>query len=87
MKIEIIIRDTNSHGKRLGKRNCYLESCRVYKQAGDGLRLDNVAPLAYRWFHGAAMVFLNDNPSRADAHGTLPTEERIAQYEKKEVTA
>jgi len=54
MKIEIHIRDTDKTGKRVGKRNAFVESCRVYKEAGDGLRLDNLAIPAYAYFKKAS---------------------------------
>ena len=82
MRIEIVLRDTKPNGKRIPNRACVVESCRVFKQAGDGLRLDNVAPMAHKWFLGAALAFVNDDPSTGNKNGTLPTAERMAQYEK-----
>jgi len=83
MKIEIILRDTDTHGKRIKRRRaCVIESCRVYRQAGDGLRLNNLATLAHKWFLGAALAFVNDDPDNPNKNGTLPTEERMAQYEQ-----
>ena len=82
MRIEITLRDTKPNGQRIPRRACVIESCRVFKQAGDGLRLDNVAPIAYKWFLGAALAFVNDDPSTGNTNGTLPTEERMAQYGK-----
>lgn len=67
MKIEIHIRDTKSNGKRVGGRACYVESCRVFKEAGDGLRLDNLAVTASRWFLIAAKMLAN---------GKLPSVEK-----------
>ena len=58
MKIEIHIRDTASNGKRVGMRNLFLESCRVYKESGDGLRLDNLAISAFGWFNEKAKEFV-----------------------------
>lgn len=58
MKIEIHIRDTASNGKRVGMRNLFLESCRVYKESGDGLRLDNLAIPAFGWFNEKAKEFV-----------------------------
>lgn len=83
MKIEIHIRDSYANGKKIGRRRLILESCRVYKEAGDGLRLDNVAPVAYAFFKSACMVFLKDDPTDASAPMTLPTYERIGEFEKK----
>lgn len=54
MKIEIHIRDTDKHGKRVGMANLFLESCKVYKEAGDGLRLDNFAVFVQSYFNEKA---------------------------------
>ena len=82
MKIEIHLRDTKTNGKRIGGRACVIESCRVFRESGDGVRLSNLATLAYKWFFGAALAFVNDDPANPSANGTLPTEARVAQYEK-----
>jgi len=85
VRIEIHLRDTNCQGKRLGGKKCVLESCRVYREAGDGVRLNNLAVLAAKWFQGAALLFINDDAEKASKTGTLGTEEaveqRLAQYE------
>lgn len=85
MKIEIHIRDSYANGKKLGRRRLMLESCRVYKEAGDGLRLDNVAPVAYAFFKSACMVFLKDDPTNKDETMTLPNVDRLEKLKKKEV--
>lgn len=85
MKIEIHIRDSAANGKKLGRRRLMLESCRVYKEAGDGLRLDNVAPVAYAFFKSACMVFLKDDPTNKDETMTLPNVDRLEKLKKKEV--
>jgi len=59
MKIEIHIKDTAPTGKRVGFRNLYLESCRVYKEPGDGLRLDNLAVAAAVAFGDKAKDFIS----------------------------
>ena len=58
MKIEIHIRDSYANGKKLGRRRLMLESCRVYKESGDGLRLDNLAIPAFGWFNEKAKEFV-----------------------------
>ena len=83
MQIEIHIRDSYANGKKIGRRRLTLESCRVYKEAGDGLRLDNVAPVAYTFFKSACMVFLKDDPTDVSAPMTLPTDERMSEFLKK----
>lgn len=85
MKIEIHIRDSYANGKKIGRRRLMLESCRVYKEAGDGLRLDNVAPGAYAFFKSACMVFLKDDPTNKDETMTLPNVDRLEKLKKKEV--
>lgn len=35
--------------------NLYLESCRVFKECGDGLRLDNFAAFAQSYFNSKAV--------------------------------
>ena len=82
MKIEIHIRDSYANGKKLGRRRLMLESCRVYKEAGDGLRLDNVAPVAYAFFKSACMVFLKDDPTDPESRMTIPTGDRLAKLTK-----
>lgn len=81
MKIEIHLRDTMPNGKRINQRRaCRLESCRVYREAGDGLRLNNIAHLALQWFQAAALCFINDDPEQAKQTGTLANEERLQKY-------
>lgn len=41
MLIQIEIRDTNPQGKRYAGKKCTLSKFNVYRQAGDGLRLNN----------------------------------------------
>ena len=92
MLIQIEIRDTNPQGKRFEGKKCVLSKFNVYRQAGDGLRLNNLATQAASWFKGAAMLFLNDsvNPTTSTKEGTLPSDKRFEQYlkddEKKEET-
>ena len=90
MLIQIEIRDTAPNGKRYSGKKCTLSKFNVIRQAGDGLRLNNLANQAATWFKGAAMLFLNDsvNPTTSTKEGTLPSDKRFAQYlkddEKKE---
>ena len=85
MLIQIEIRDTNPQGKRFEGKKCVLSKFNIYRQAGDGLRLNNLANQAASWFKGAAMLFLNDtvDPTTSMNEGTLPNEARLAQYLKK----
>ena len=85
MLIQIEIRDTNPQGKRFEGKKCVLSKFNVYRQAGDGLRLNNLATQAASWFKGAAMLFLNDtvDTTTSTKEGTLPNEARLAQYLKK----
>lgn len=59
MKVEIHIRDTNCNGKRVGMRNAFVESVRVFKESGDGLRLDNLAPLAQGYFKAKSLELVD----------------------------
>ena len=85
MLIQIEIRDTNPQGKRFAGKKCVLSKFNVYRQAGDGLRLNNLANQAASWFKVAAMLFLNDtvDTTTSTKEGTLPNEARLAQYLKK----
>lgn len=58
MKIEIHIKDTDNSGKKIGFKNLYMESCRVYKEPKDGLRLDNLSQAAYSWFFSFGNSFV-----------------------------
>lgn len=51
MKVEIHFRDSDKTGKRVGMRNLFMESCKVYKEPGDGLRLDNFAVFVQAYFN------------------------------------
>ena len=86
MLIQIEIRDTNPHGKRFEGKKCVLSKFNVYRQAGDGIRLNNLAMQAASWFKGAAMLFLNDsvNPTTSTKEGTLPSDKRFEQYKQEE---
>lgn len=86
MLIQIEIRDTNPQGKRFEGKKCVLSKFNVYLQAGDGLRLNNLATQAASWFKGAAMLFLNDsvNPTTSAKEGTLPSDKRFEQYKQEE---
>ena len=86
MLIQIEIRDTNPQGKRFKGKKCVLSKFNVYRQAGDGLRLNNLAMQAASWFKGAAMLFLNDsvNPTTSTKEGTLPNDKRFEQYKQEE---
>lgn len=92
MLIQIEIRDTAPNGKRYSGKKCTLSKFNVIRQAGDGVRLNNLATQAASWFKGAAMLFLNDsvNPTTSTKEGTLPNDKRFAQYmendEKKDTT-
>ena len=84
MLIQIEIRDTAPQGKRFEGKKCTLSKFNVIRQAGDGLRLNNLATQAASWFKGAAMLFLNDsvNPTTSTKEGTLPSDKRFEQYMK-----
>ena len=85
MLIQIEIRDTAPNGKRYSGKKCTLSKFNVIRQAGDGLRLNNLATQAASWFKGAAMLFLNDTVDATTSmkEGTLPSDKRFAQYLKK----
>lgn len=59
MKIEIHLRDGNAQGHKLGQGRLLMESCRVYREAGDGLRLNNMAVAAQAYFSAMTKVFVN----------------------------
>lgn len=59
MKIEIHIRDTNAQGEKIGFKNIRMESCRVYKEPKDGLRLDNLVISSYSWFLNLGNEYVN----------------------------
>ena len=92
MLIQIEIRDTAPNGKRYSGKKCVLSKFNVIRQAGDGLRLNNLATQAASWFKGAAMLFLNDtvDTNTSTKEGTLPGDKRFAKYmkddEKKDTT-
>ena len=46
MLIQIEIRDTAPNGKRYPGKKCTLSKFNVYRQAGDGLRLNNLSTQA-----------------------------------------
>lgn len=85
MLIQIEIRDTAPNGKRFEGKKCTLSKFNVIRQAGDGVRLNNLAYSAATWFKGAAMLFLNDTVDTTTSmkEGTLPNDKRFAQYLKK----
>ena len=89
MLIQIEIRDTAPNGKRYSGKKCTLSKFNVIRQAGDGLRLNNLATQAASWFKGAAMLFLNDsvNQTTSTKEGTLPSDKRFEQYLKQEEEA
>jgi len=67
MKIEVKIKETKAEKK--ANRRLVLESCRVFAEPGDGLRLANLAVFAERLFRGTARCLISS--------GKSPTVDRI----------
>ena len=65
MLIRIELRDIDPHGKRMGGK-VVMSSCRVVKQAGDGLRMDNLAPGIQRFYHCMTAALLQKDPENPE---------------------
>jgi len=74
--IQIELRDTDSHGKRLGSSKVHMSYCRVFKQAGDGIRMDNLAGAIQKFYHSLTAVLLQKDPENPEVDkvdkGTYP---------------
>lgn len=65
MLIQLELRDTTPQSKRLGGK-VYMPYCRVVRQSGDGLRLDNIAPLIQKYYHCMTAALLQADPENPD---------------------
>lgn len=76
MLIQIELRDTDCHGKRIGNSRVHMSSCRVVRQPGDGLRMENIAPAVQRFYHSMTAALLQKDPENPEVDkldkGTYP---------------
>lgn len=76
MLIQIELRDTTPQAKRLSGGRIVMPVCRVIRQAGDGLRLNNLAPAVQRFYHAMTAALLQKDPDNPDVgsvdKGTFP---------------
>lgn len=76
MLIQIELRDTDFHGKRLGNSRVHMSACRVVRQPGDGLRMENIAPAIQRFYHSMTAALLQKDPENPEVDkvdkGTYP---------------
>ena len=66
MLIQIELRDTTPQAKRLGGGRIVMPVCRVIRQPGDGLRLDNLAPAVQKFYHCMTSALLQKDPENPD---------------------
>ena len=66
MLIQIELRDTTPQAKRLAGGRVIMPVCRVIRQAGDGLRLDALAPSVQRFYHCMTAALLQKDPENPD---------------------
>lgn len=67
MLIQIELRDTDHKGRRLGNK-VNMTYCRVIRQAGDGLRLNNLAIPVQRFYHAMTVSLLSADPENPDVN-------------------
>ena len=76
MLIQVELRDTDSHGRRLGNSKVHMSFCRVIRQPGDGLRMENIAPAVQRFYHSMTAALLQKDPENPEVDkvdkGTYP---------------
>lgn len=76
MLISIELHDKSPQGKRLGKSAIVMTSCRVFRQSGDGIRLNNLAPAVQQFYQAATVALLHRDPASVIpeqlGHGTYP---------------
>lgn len=65
MLIQIELRDTDHKGRRLGNK-VNMTYCRVIRQAGDGLRLENIAVPVQRFYHAMTVSLLSKDPENPE---------------------
>lgn len=70
MLIQIELRDTTPQAKRLSGGRIVMPSCRVIRQAGDGLRLDNLAVALQKFYHCLTVTLLQKDPENPDVDAT-----------------
>lgn len=65
MLINIELRDTDHKGRRLGNK-VNMVYCRVIRQAGDRLRLNNLAVPIQRFYHAMTVSLLSKDPENPE---------------------
>lgn len=76
MLIQIELRDTTPQAKRLAGGRIVMPACRVIKQAGDGIRLSNLAVPLQKFYYCLTASLLQKDPENPDIasldKGTFP---------------
>ena len=65
MLIQVELRDTDHKGQRLHNK-IVMTHCRVIRQSGDGLRLENLAVPVQRFYHAMTVALLSKDPDNPD---------------------
>lgn len=65
MLIQIELRDSNPQGKRIGGK-VYSPFCRVIRQGGDSLRMDNLAAPLQKFYHAMTAALLQPDPDNPE---------------------
>ena len=65
MLIQIELRDTDHKGRRLCNK-VNMTHCRVIRQSGDGLRLENIAIPVQRFYHAMTVSLLSKDPENPE---------------------
>lgn len=65
MLIQIELRDKDQKGNRLPNK-VVMTYCRVIKQAGDGVRLDNIAIPVQKFYHAMTVALLSKDPEHPE---------------------
>ena len=66
MLVQIELRDTTPQAKRLSGGRIVMSVCRAYRQPGDGIRLNNLAPEIQRFYHALTAALLQKDPEHPD---------------------
>lgn len=66
MRIEIHLRDTGKDGKYVGLKGLRCSALRVIREAGDKLRLNNIAPQMEKLFAAATAEILRQARGEPD---------------------
>jgi hypothetical protein len=65
MLIQIELRDTDHKGRRLNNK-VNMTHCRVIRQSGDGLRLENISIPIQRFYHAMTVSLLSKDPDNPE---------------------